>query len=183
MAGLCLSRLWQRAGEAGAQTNCLFSGAATGNALIGQASLPVREELAQGGYLTSLAGYGFTYNTLDNNKHPTNGILVSFGQDFAGLGGNAAYIRTTADFRSYYEIVSDLIGILHLQGGDMFGLTGCPTSGTCVSNGGYVRMLDDFKMGPNLVRGFRAGRLRSARYHAVHGRRSARRHHVLGGQY
>ena len=146
--------LYQNAFNAGNQTNCLVSGDATGNALIGQASLPVREELAQGGYLTSLAGYGFTYNTLDNNKHPTNGILVTFGQDFAGLGGNAAYIRTTADFRSYYEIVSDLIGILHLQGGDMLGLTGCPTSGTCVSNGGYVRMLDDFKMGPNLVRGF-----------------------------
>ena len=146
--------LYQNANNAGNQTNCLLSGNATGNAQIGQASLPVREELAQGGYLTSLAGYGFTYNTLDNNKHPTNGILVSFGQDFAGLGGNAAYIRTTADFRSYYEIVSDLIGILHLQGGDMLGLTGCPTSGTCVSNGGYVRMLDDFKMGPNLVRGF-----------------------------
>ena len=142
------------AAAAGGQTNCLLSGAALGNGLIGQASLPVREELAQGGYLTSLAGYGFTYNTLDNNKHPTNGILVSFGQDFAGLGGNAAYIRTTVDLRSYYEIVSDLIGILHLQGGDMLGLTGCPTSGTCVSNGGYVRMLDDFKMGPNLVRGF-----------------------------
>ena len=145
---------YQSAFVAGNQTNCLLSGTVTGNALIGQASLPVREELAQGGYLTSLAGYGFTYNTLDNNKHPTNGILVSFGQDFAGLGGNAAYIRTTADFRSYYEIVSDLIGILHLQGGDMIGLTDCPTSGACVSNGGYVRMLDDFKMGPNLVRGF-----------------------------
>jgi len=138
----------------GNQTNCLLAGAALGQASIGQASLPVRAELAQGGYLTSLAGYGFTYNTLDNNKHPTNGILVSFGQDFAGLGGDAAYIRTTVDLRSYYEIVSDLISILHLQGGDMLGLTGCPTSGTCVSNGGYVRMLDDFKMGPNLVRGF-----------------------------
>jgi outer membrane protein insertion porin family len=139
---------------AGNQTNCLLSGANTGQALIGQASLPVREELAQGGYLTSLVGYGFTYNTLDNNKHPTNGILVSFGQDFAGLGGDAEYIRTTADFRTYYEIVSDLVGILHLQGGDMIGLTGCPSSAVCNSSGGYVRMLDDFKMGPNLVRGF-----------------------------
>ena len=27
-------------------------------------------------------------------------------------------------------------------------------AGTCVSNDGYVSMLDDFKMGPNLVRGF-----------------------------
>ena len=36
-----------------------------------------------------MVGYGLTYNTLDNNKRPTNGFLVSFGQDFAGLGGNA----------------------------------------------------------------------------------------------
>ena len=53
-------------------------------------------------------------------------------------------MRTVVDFRSYYEVVSDLVGIVHLQGGDMIGLTGA----------GTLRMLDDFKMGPNLVRGF-----------------------------
>ena len=113
------------------------------------ASLPVREELSFGGYLTSLAGYGLTYNTLDNNKRPTSGLLLSFGQDVAGLGGDAKYLRTVVDFRSYYEVVSDLVGILHLQGGDMFGLTKGPNG-----ESNYVRMLDDFKMGPNLVRGF-----------------------------
>ena len=82
------------------------------------ASLPIREELSFGGYLTSLAGYGLTYNTLDNNKRPTSGLLLSFGQDIAGLGGDAKYLRTVVDFRSYYEVVSDLVGILHLQGGD-----------------------------------------------------------------
>ena len=133
-----------------------------------EASLPVREELAQGGYLTSLAGYGLTYNTLDNNKHPTNGILVSFGQDFAGLGGDANYMRSVVDFRGYYEVVPDLVGILHLQGGDMLGLTNCAAD-TCANGNGYVRMLDDFKMGPNLVRGFAAGRHRAARHHARHG--------------
>jgi outer membrane protein insertion porin family len=111
--------------------------------LYGQASLPVRVELAQGATLTSLAGYGLTYNTLDNNKNPTNGLLVSFGQDFAGLGGNVAYMRTTADVHSYYEVAPDLVGIVHVQGGNMIGL-----------NGQQVRLLDDFKMGPNLVRGF-----------------------------
>ncbi|MBV8538377.1 MAG: BamA/TamA family outer membrane protein, partial [Alphaproteobacteria bacterium] len=110
---------------------------------FGQASLPVRVELAKGTTLTSLAGYGLTYNTLDNNKSPTNGLLVSFGQDFAGLGGDVAYARTTADVHSYYEVAPDLVGIVHLQGGNMFGL-----------NGQQVRLLDDFKMGPNLVRGF-----------------------------
>jgi outer membrane protein insertion porin family len=46
--------------------------------------------------------------------------------------------------RAYYEVVSDLVSMLHLQAGDMIGL----------KNGGQVRLLDDFKMGPNLVRGF-----------------------------
>ena len=119
-----------------------------------QASIPVRVELGQGGYLTSLVGYGLTYNTLDNNKHPTSGLIVSFGQDFAGLGGDSYYMRSVVDFRTYYEIVSDLVSVLHLQAGDMVGFAQCPVPNTCVSNDGYVRMLDDFKMGPNLVRGF-----------------------------
>jgi outer membrane protein insertion porin family len=127
----------------GGQSNCLYATAGQG-APIYEASLPVREELAQGGYLTSMAGYGLTYNTVDNNKRPTNGLLVNFGQDVAGLGGSAYYLRSVVDFRGYYEVVSDLVGVLHLQGGDMLGL----------KNDGYVRMLDDFKMGPNLVRGF-----------------------------
>jgi outer membrane protein insertion porin family len=121
-----------------------FNPAAPTNCYIyGQASLPVRAELANGATLTSLAGYGLTYNTLDNNKSPTNGLLLTFGQDFAGLGGNVAYMRSSLDFHTYYEVVSDLIGILHLQAGNMIGL-----------GGQEVRLLDDFKMGPNLVRGF-----------------------------
>ena len=119
---------------AGTQNNCFITG---------QASLPVRVELAKGAYLTSALGYGFSYNTLDNNKNPTNGVYLNFGQDFAGIGGDVAYMRSSIDVRTYYEVVTDLIGIVHLQGGNMIGL-----------EGQGVRMLDDFKMGPNLVRGF-----------------------------
>ena len=51
--------------------------------------------------------------------------------------------------------MSDLVGILHLQGGTMRGFNDCPSNSVCAGgNSGYVRMLDDFKMGPNLVRGF-----------------------------
>ncbi|HYA06204.1 MAG TPA: outer membrane protein assembly factor BamA [Xanthobacteraceae bacterium] len=120
---------------AGGQTNCF---------LYGQASLPVRLELGHGAYLTSMLGYGLTYNTLDNNKLPTSGVVLSLGQDFAGVGGDVAYMRSVVDFHAYYEVVTDLVGNLHLQAGDMVGL----------NSGGQVRMLDDFKMGPNLVRGF-----------------------------
>ena len=121
---------------------------------LGQASLPVRVELAQGAYLTSLLGYGLVYNSLDNNKLPTSGVIVSFGQDFAGLGGAVAYARTTVDARAYYEIVSDLVSVLHLQAGDIYGFKNCPIANTCATGNDYVRLLDDFKMGPNLVRGF-----------------------------
>jgi outer membrane protein insertion porin family len=111
--------------------------------IFGQASLPVRAELARGTTLTSLLGYGLTYNTLDNNKSPTSGMMLTFGQDFAGVGGDVAYMRTAVNFNSYYEVVPDLISIVHLQAGNMIGL-----------GGQEVRLLDDFKMGPNLVRGF-----------------------------
>jgi outer membrane protein insertion porin family len=129
---------------AGTNTNCYT---------YGQASLPVRVELAAGSYLTSMVGYGLSYNTLDNNKNPTSGLYVSFGQDFAGVGGDASYIRSTFDARSYYEVVTDLVSIFHLQAGDIYGFGSCPQN-ECTSNSDYVRMLDDFKMGPNLVRGF-----------------------------
>jgi outer membrane protein insertion porin family len=132
------------------QSNCLYEA----NLAVYVTSLPIREELSYGPEIVSQPGYGLTFNTLDNNKHPTNGLLLNFGQDIAGLGGTTAFIRSVVDFRGYYEVVSDLVGLLHLQGGDMFGLNKCPTSGTCVGNNDYVSVLDDFKMGQNLVRGF-----------------------------
>jgi outer membrane protein insertion porin family len=119
---------------AGLQTNCLG---------FGQASLPIRVELSNGTTLTSAVGYGLVYTTLDNNKNPTAGVNLNWGQDFAGVGGDVSYMRSVVDFHSYYEPVSDLVSVLHLQAGNIVGL-GTDT----------VRMLDDFKMGPNLVRGF-----------------------------
>ena len=124
--------------------------------LNGEASLAVRRELANGAILTSSLGYSLTYNTLDNNKSPTEGLLAELRQDFAGLGGNVKFVRTTGDVYSYHEIVSDLIGTLHLQGGHITGW-GCGNN----NNGSLLdtpseclRMLDHFQMGPNLVRGF-----------------------------
>ena len=125
---------YQNALAAGGQTSCFT---------YGQASLPVRAELAKGATLTSMVGYGMTFNTLDNNKRPTNGLLITAGQDFAGAGGDVAFMRSTVELRGYYEVVPDLVGLLHLQAGNIIGL-----------GGQEVRMLDDFKMGPNLVRGF-----------------------------
>src|SRR5204863_9889769 len=109
----------------------------------GEASLAVRRELAQGPVLTSLVGYDLSYNTLDNNRNPTSGLVAVLKQDFAGVGGDVNFLRTTLDARTYYEVIPDLIGVLRAQGGYITGVG---------SNG--LRMLDHFQMGPNLVRGF-----------------------------
>jgi outer membrane protein insertion porin family len=109
----------------------------------GEASLPVRKELASGSSLTSALGYSLNYNTLDNNKNPTDGLLVDFKQDFAGVGGDVTYLKTQIDAKYYAPLVADIVGLIHLQGGIL----------NKVGNN-ELRMLDQFQMGPNLVRGF-----------------------------
>jgi outer membrane protein insertion porin family len=109
----------------------------------GEASLPIRKELASGKTLTSSVGYSLNYNTLDNNKNPTDGLLVDFRQDFAGVGGDVTYLKTMVDAKYYSPLVADIVGLLHVQGGIL----------NKVGNN-ELRMLDQFQMGPNLVRGF-----------------------------
>ncbi len=109
----------------------------------GEASLPVRIELAQGAVLTSLVGYSLGYNTVDDNRNPTKGMAIDFKQDFAGIGGDVNFIRSSIDFRWYQEILSDAVGVLRLQAGNL-----------SAWGDKDLRMLDHFQLGPTLVRGF-----------------------------
>ena len=109
----------------------------------GEASLPVRRELATGRTLTSSVGYSLNYNTLDNNKNPTDGLLVDFRQDFAGVGGDVTYLKNAVDLKYYTPLVADIVGLIHVQSGILNKI-----------GSNELRMLDHFQMGPNLVRGF-----------------------------
>jgi outer membrane protein insertion porin family len=109
----------------------------------GEASLAVRKELASGPVNTSLVGYTVSYNTLDNNRVPTSGLYTELKQDFAGVGGDVNFIRTSGEARNYYEVFNDVISVFKLQGGNI-----TPWGGK------DLRMLDHFQMGPQLVRGF-----------------------------
>jgi len=106
----------------------------------GEASVAVKQALNQGAILTSLVGYTLSYNNLDNNRSPTSGVMAELRQDFAGLGGNVNFIRTAGDAWAYNEVLPDVVGSLHLQGG--------------VMTGKNLGVLQNFQMGPNLVRGF-----------------------------
>ena len=109
----------------------------------GEASLAVRKELASGPVFVSMIGYGFSYNTLDNGRNPTSGMLATINQDLAGVGGDVNFIKTTADIKLYDEILPDIVGLLRFQGGWATGW-----------GGQGLRMLDHFQGGPNMVRGF-----------------------------
>jgi outer membrane protein insertion porin family len=109
----------------------------------GEASLPVRQALADGPVLVSSLGYTLAYNTLDNNKSPTSGLYAEFKQDFAGVGGDVKFIRSTVEARQYAEVLPDVVGVLKLQGGHV-----------TAWGGEDLRMLDHFFLGPSLVRGF-----------------------------
>ena len=94
--------------------------------------------------LTSSAGYSLTYSTIDNPISPTEGWYFKESQDFAGIGGDARYVRTLGDARAYAPILpgSDLIGLLKVTGGNITGL------------GGPVATVDDFFQGGETIRGF-----------------------------
>lgn len=114
----------------------------------GEASLAIKESV--GTRLTSLVGYTLSFNSLDNFRNPKNGIHSQLSQDVAGLGGDSRYVRTTGDLRYFHEIpfVDDVVGIARVQGGNMFAL------------GDYkMRVMDNFNLGPTLVRGFAPGGL------------------------
>jgi outer membrane protein insertion porin family len=109
----------------------------------GEASLAVRKELAAGPVNVSMLGYTLSYNSLDNNRNPTSGLYAELKQDFAGVGGDVNFLRTSGEIRNYYEVFSDIVSVVKLQAGN-------------ISPWGSkdLRMLDQFQMGPNLVRGF-----------------------------
>ncbi|MFS8038022.1 outer membrane protein assembly factor BamA [Xanthobacter sp. AM11] len=106
-------------------------------------SWAIRDAAAQGATITSALGYTLSFNGLDNNLSPTSGLYAEFKQDFAGLGGDVNFIRTTADVRHYTALYGDSVLILRGQAG-------------YVSSWGDddLDVLDNFYMGPNLVRGF-----------------------------
>lgn len=112
----------------------------------GEASLAIKD--AQGETITSLAGLTFNYNTLDSTRNPRNGFYGEVKTDFAGLGGDSHYFRVTGDARYYRELYEDVVGIARVQGGHIMGF------GDNGGEGGDLRIIDQFFMGPSLVRGF-----------------------------
>jgi outer membrane protein insertion porin family len=111
----------------------------------GEASLALKEET--GTTITSMPGFSLSFNNLDNVKNPSTGIFAELREDVAGAGGDEHYSRTGGDFRFYRPVWDQIVGLIHLQGGFLKPLDG----------GQNLRIVDNFNLGPSLVRGFAPG--------------------------
>jgi outer membrane protein insertion porin family len=124
---------------ASAAQNCLVNG---------QASVAIKQAAAMGAVTTSLVGYSLIWDSIDDRKNPTSGAYLNFHQDIAGLGGQSRFVRETVDGKYYYPLTDDLTGLLRLQGGQITAI-----------GGGDLPLIDNFNLGPTLVRGFAPGGL------------------------
>ncbi|MDE0877916.1 MAG: outer membrane protein assembly factor BamA [Sphingomonas bacterium] len=70
-----------------------------------------------GNRITSSVGYSIIYDSLNSRLRPTRGTRWSFSQDFAGLGGDVKYIRTSVNGAKYWGIGSGFVFSLVGEGG------------------------------------------------------------------
>ncbi|MBO6716611.1 MAG: outer membrane protein assembly factor BamA [Rhizobiaceae bacterium] len=108
-----------------------------------QAAIAGAAPLANPWSKSSISG-SLIYSTIDNIQDPRNGIHASFTAEFAGIFGNANYVKVSGR-ANYYKQISeelDLVGLLVVGGGHVQAL-GTP-----------LRVFDYNQANDRIIRGF-----------------------------
>ncbi len=75
-------------------------------------------EVAQGETWASAIGYRYTYDTRRTGLDPNSGIMLSFGQEYAGLGGDSEYLKTSARVIAQTRVLNEEVTLrATLEGG------------------------------------------------------------------
>ncbi|RVT85492.1 outer membrane protein assembly factor BamA [Rhodobacteraceae bacterium CCMM004] len=107
----------------------------------GSSPILVAEE---GARWTSSVGYQFSYDTRRTGLNPNAGVLLRFGQDFAGLGGDNEYLKTEALAIAQTRVLNEEVTLrATLEGGAIHALSG-----------GTTRVIDRYFLSTNQLRGF-----------------------------
>jgi len=70
------------------------------------ASLYIKEQ--EGVEWLSMVGHVLTYDDRDSRLVPTDGVMISLGNDVAGLGGDASFVRTNLNAEAHYPLGDEL---------------------------------------------------------------------------
>jgi outer membrane protein insertion porin family len=103
----------------------------------------ITAEAAQGALTTFSVGYSYEYDNRITGLNPKGGVLLRFGQDFAGLGGDTEYIQTTALALAETKVLNEEVTLRAIFEG-----------GAITSLGGNVTRVTDRFFGSNKIRGF-----------------------------
>jgi len=105
----------------------------------------LQADQARGAELTSALGYRLSYDTRVTGLNPNGGLLLSFDQDYAGIGGDIKAITSVANATYETKVMNEEVTLhAELEAGAVTALGGTST-----------RLLDRFT-GNDKVRGFAA---------------------------
>ena len=103
----------------------------------------LQAEGALGSLNSGLLGYTYSFDNRINGLNPKGGVLLRFGQDFAGIGGDIKYIQTNALALAETKILNEDVTIRAIFEGGMIN-----------SVGGYTSRVTDRFFGNSKIRGF-----------------------------
>jgi outer membrane protein insertion porin family len=109
----------------------------TGNSTI------IAAEEAEGALSTASLGYTYEFDNRITGLNPKGGVLLRFGQDFAGLGGDTEYIKTTALALVETRVMNEEVTLRAIFEG-----------GAITSLGGNTTRVTDRFFGNGKIRGF-----------------------------
>ncbi|MBY5975508.1 outer membrane protein assembly factor BamA [Phaeobacter italicus] len=107
----------------------------------------VRSEIAQGEQNASTIGFTYTYDSRLNGLDSNRSFLFEVGADYAGLGGDQEYVRTTAKIVAQRRILNDEVTLRATIEAGAFSWQG----------DGFSRSIDRFVLSPSILRGFEPG--------------------------
>lgn len=104
------------------------------------------EASEQSPWRRSSISYGLVYNSIDDMQNPHDGVFARVSQEYAGIGGDANFLKTSGKAMLYKTLSEqqDLVGLVSVGGGYIHEIG---------DNG--TRVFDMFKNSFDMIRGFR----------------------------
>lgn len=108
----------------------------------------ITQAVQAGDWIKSSVSAGFVYNTIDDMKNPHSGFYVTGVAEFAGLGGDAEWLKVTGRGTYYHTLNEeyDVVGLINVGGGHVASM-----------GGGDLRIFDHFQGNNRMIRGFEYG--------------------------
>jgi outer membrane protein insertion porin family len=111
-----------------------------------RASIVIFDEADAGGLSSSALGYTYSFDSRRSGFDPVGGIVFRFGQDFAGLGGDQKFVRTSIYAGAEKQILNEEVTLRAIFEG-----------GLLAFSEGNSRVTDRYFLGSRVIRGFERG--------------------------